>query len=721
MSDKLDKALDQINEKTQRIIENAAVMSETFNAVGANISDSILTQLEELDNKSKIAGRTIKNDLNKSFAAFNGLVDKAVTNQEGLNKGSLKSTTIAKQIAKQGEVRAKFQKDLVTAKLAGLKVSQEDVEAAKQQSKESDKQLQADLARAKATEAKLGVTGKLLAGISKIPVLGGLIDAQEALGEAQVHAADETTTKIGTMAVAGASVGKSLGKSLLDPLTQGVSLVTMFKNVLKSIDTLVSDTARNFGTSNAQALELNKGLTQAATTQEGLFGTTKNLNKTFKEINNRYGTYAKLSKENLQTFTRLTKEAGLSGEALGELQDTTYLTKNTLEEQTVEYKGQVKLLKATTGLAINEAVVLEGIKDISAATKLTLGGSAEAMATAVFKAKALGVEMKDLAAISSSLLNFQSSIEDELSAELLTGKQLNLERARAAALADDQATLADELAKNIGTAADFTSMNVIQQGALAKAVGLTRDTLAQSLMKREAMAALSQFEGETETQKYQNAVKQLGVDGARKQLGSEALADQMESVSLQDRMTAAAEKFQEAFVPFAEKVLPALESVFGFVERNMNGIVAAMKIIIPMMVAYKAIAIAASIAQMAGAAALSGGATIAIGLGAAAVTGATLMAIGDGDFPARGENIISTKEGGLFKTSINDDIVVAPGASKALRNRGGQQSIENKVTTNTNINLKLNGAVVSNTMARDNYKTGGTMTAGGGKVDYSAG
>ena len=53
MSDKLDKALDQINEKTQRIIENAAVMSETFNAVGANISDSILTQLEELEGQLK--------------------------------------------------------------------------------------------------------------------------------------------------------------------------------------------------------------------------------------------------------------------------------------------------------------------------------------------------------------------------------------------------------------------------------------------------------------------------------------------------------------------------------------------------------------------------------------------------------------------------------------------------------------------------------------------
>ena len=134
--------------------------------------------------------------------------------------------------------------------------------------------------------------------------------------------------------------------------------------------------------------------------------------------------------------------------------------------------------------------------------------------------------MKDLAAASSSLLNFQSSIEDELSAELLTGKQLNLERARAAALADDQATLAEELANNFGTAAEFGAMNVIQQEAAAKAVGLTRDTLAESLMKREAMAKLSQFEGKTEKEKYENAVKTLGVDGARKQLGNEALADQ---------------------------------------------------------------------------------------------------------------------------------------------------------------------------------------------------
>jgi hypothetical protein len=87
--------------------------------------------------------------------------------------------------------------------------------------------------------------------------------------------------------------------------------------------------------------------------------------------------------------------------------------------------------------------------------------------------------------IGDSLLDFGSSIENELKAELLTGKQLNLERARAAALSGDQATLAEEISKNVGTAADFAKMNVLQQKALAEATGMTSDELSETLRKRE--------------------------------------------------------------------------------------------------------------------------------------------------------------------------------------------------------------------------------------------
>ena len=69
--------------------------------------------------------------------------------------------------------------------------------------------------------------------------------------------------------------------------------------------------------------------------------------------------------------------------------------------------------------------------------------------------------------MSSSLLDFESSISSEMEAEMLTGKSLNLERARLLALNGDAAGAAAEMAKQIGSAKDFTKLNVIQQEALA--------------------------------------------------------------------------------------------------------------------------------------------------------------------------------------------------------------------------------------------------------------
>jgi 3-hydroxyisobutyrate dehydrogenase-like beta-hydroxyacid dehydrogenase len=60
--------------------------------------------------------------------------------------------------------------------------------------------------------------------------------------------------------------------------------------------------------------------------------------------------------------------------------------------------------------------------------KLSLGGSVEALGEAVIKAQKFGINLEQAESIASKLLDFESSIEAELSAELLTGKNLNLEK-----------------------------------------------------------------------------------------------------------------------------------------------------------------------------------------------------------------------------------------------------------------------------------------------------
>ena len=88
--------------------------------------------------------------------------------------------------------------------------------------------------------------------------------------------------------------------------------------------------------------------------------------------------------------------------------------------------------------------------------------------------------MGTIAGISSNLLNFHSSIEAELTAELFIGKQLNLEKARLAALTGDYKTLMEEINKNVGDFGDFTKLNVLQLDALAKSVGMTSDKLSDT-------------------------------------------------------------------------------------------------------------------------------------------------------------------------------------------------------------------------------------------------
>ena len=355
--------------------------------------------------------------------------------------------------------------------------------------------------------------------------------------------------------------GTQLIKNLKDPLAIAGFLATQLIDALMSVDKQSGELAKNFGISYNQALALNSELNTTANLSGELNVTTANLVESFTTLNNRYGTFASLNSKTLTDFTKLTKQAHLSNEAAGALQDTTFLTGKGLEESTEEFLGQSAALAAQNGLALNQKQILESVKDVSTATLLQLQGQPEALAEAVVSAKALGLSLDKVEQISSSLLNFESSIGAEMEAELLTGKQLNLEKARQAALEGDIATVAEEIAKQVGTAAEFTEMNVIQQEALAKSVGLTRNDLAKSLMEREAMAKLSDQEGKTAQERFNNLVKEVGLEEAKKRLGDENLENLLGQENTQEKFNAAVEKLKEIFVSLAGPVMQLVSPI----------------------------------------------------------------------------------------------------------------------------------------------------------------
>ena len=108
---------------------------------------------------------------------------------------------------------------------------------------------------------------------------------------------------------------------------------------------------------------------------------------------------------------------------------------------------------------------------------------------AAISAKKLGLELSSVNQITESLLDFETSIEKQLEASLLLGRQINLDRARQLALTGDVDGLLEEVRRQIGTEAEFNRLLVPQREALAQAFGLSVEDVARAV--RGTTAAVS--------------------------------------------------------------------------------------------------------------------------------------------------------------------------------------------------------------------------------------
>ena len=351
---------------------------------------------------------------------------------------------------------------------------------------------------------------------------------------------------------------KNIGNALTDQLTKAnlidFAIQQMFDALTKS-DDQTGQLAKAFGTSYSEAALVRNELNTIANLSGDVNITTGALQESLIAVNKEFGTSKMVSGGLLEDFTNMTKVMGYTDEAAGKLSKITVATGTDLSDNTAQILGTAAAFNVTNDLALNEKEIVEGVAKASAAVTVSLGMQPGRIAAAVVQAKALGLELEQVTGIAESLLNFESSISNELEAELLTGRSLNLEQARYLALTNDIEGVAKEIANQGITAAEFGSMNMIQQKAIAEAVGLTQEELAQSLINQQALTKLGN-QDKTITEAYNRLKKEgLSDDQIAKKLGDDKLAQQMKSQSIQERFNATIEKLQEIFVSVAEPIL----------------------------------------------------------------------------------------------------------------------------------------------------------------------
>jgi hypothetical protein len=441
-----------------------------------------------------------------------------------------------------------------------------------------------------------------------------------------------------------------------------IPIFNFLRKVAFDVSSQVTQLQKGLALSSDEAYQVRSEFNELATATQNVLITTNDLIASNAALGKQLGFNARFSNDAVVEFTKLTKQIGLSEEAAGGLAKFAKANGMTLKETKTVALGVSQQLSSQYGIQLDQREVLEEIGKISGQTLAMFKANPAALAQAVAQAKLLGTNLDIAKKQASALLDFESSIENELQAELITGQQFNLERARSASLMGDLTTTMKELNNQGIDFNRFSNMNVIAQDKVAAALGLSTDELSDQLLK----------------QQYMNMSREQVVA-----LAGEEVANRLEAVSAQDKFNAAVEKMQDLFAKIAGGPLGQLADMMaGLLDNSaaLYGIMAAIAGISFVKLIASLVTTAATLASSAVAggalAAFINPASLIIGIAALATLGAIIgsqmtnaseAAQPAGDmFSSKGKTIVSPKEGGLFSLSDNDEFAAAPGLGNMI-------------------------------------------------------
>lgn len=509
------KAFKEMPKDVDDVVKGIKILSNEIydikNAFGS-ISQTLRNVISDLNGAGKVIG-----SINGSFSKLASLASKVQEHSSGINTLSVKELKTVQARAKAEIENLQNQKNNISEALRGLSETSKQYQILNNQRDEIEDGLKTEdsyirrinklladqILKEEKINRNLGLTGLALKGISsqfqKLGVDSEILDNMNKKLRDLASGENKTTFKQFFKVI-----NEGLMEAFKDPLFRfalGLKMVKSGINDLKKafeswkeFDKTIIESARSLGMARN---ELKNYITTGVVNQDkfnekfedGYLGATQ-IAKSVQDMNSQLGLSVQFSQDATNEFAKMTGAMGLTAEEASKIYNLGLLTNTSLKDTNKSIANGIISAQKRTGVQVNERQVLQEIGKLSAGITAKFQQNPKALAEAVVQAKALGTTLDIIDKIGESLLNFESSIENQLKAQLLTGKQLNLEQARYAALTGDQVTLMNEISSQVGSLADFTHMNVIAQKSLAEAFGMSRDELADMLKKQEVFNRL---------------------------------------------------------------------------------------------------------------------------------------------------------------------------------------------------------------------------------------
>lgn len=332
------------------------------------------------------------------------------------------------------------------------------------------------------SEQMNGSLGKFKDMIESLP-MGKLISQQSNLGgiisktQEKVTASLDDSFKRGesgviafaragrvAMAGFGAAVKAAMGPLLLIGLIIA-AVVMLVKHWMK-----MTDQARMFskelGVANEEGAKLQSKF--------GTFYAEKGI-ESMKAMNEQLGYNVELSQESADAMNVFNTYGSLAANTMGQVAGNAALIGS-------DFAEVVKMAKDVASETTGELDILKEIASLSKDTVAHFAGRTKEMVRQAKLAKDMNISLEKTMQVSKGLLDIESSIEAEMTAELLTGKDLNFDAARRLALSGDHAGAVQEITSQVG---NMEGMDMIQLESLAAATGMSVGELQGTAQKAE--------------------------------------------------------------------------------------------------------------------------------------------------------------------------------------------------------------------------------------------
>jgi len=549
---KFKKELDELNRLKKQLGEEP--INVTFDASGIrtlteelvrtrdlvdDTVDSITSLSTQWRNVSEQVGKTNQGYklASSSLDKLKDISDKLRYSSQGISDLSTKDIRLLKQKNELAFADLKLSKQLLeerkksgTATAKELNTLEEitaQIEGQAQTYQDQVALLNKAYKEQKRLERAQGLTGSILKGSNKLlekmgvnsDVLSEAFESASAAAESMA----KRVTKGGTQAaglggkfrVAGAAIGalgKSLAKNLLDPLVIAGGLIkgikALFKGIVGGIKSIFGkikgfleeqfergkSAARTFS-EEIQGLARGLALTQQGASQlmasvAGLGPTAAASKSAIEGIYSAMDSTEQLSANTLKTFVGLSTYAGYSADSLVEIQKMAKLTGQDAGVVADEINSTAAGLIKQNKVATSVRSVFQDVAKVSNNTKLAFGNSTKAITAAVVQAKQLGINIDDVISKSKGFLDLEQSISAEQELQALTGKEVNLDKLRYAAITRDATAMADELGKIVKDLGPDAAKNAVVFESLASATQMSDEELSSMLNASKTMKAV---------------------------------------------------------------------------------------------------------------------------------------------------------------------------------------------------------------------------------------